>query len=524
MRFVDLLNNAAWTATYRDVTLAPHSARRLVEQAASRLHHAEQTAQDALRSATGATSAGVAGVAVAVPAAASALPDIRQLTVFCAFTPLETLLCYCIASRLGLLAAVLSPRTLPRFLDDIGPGLAVRLVAPSGHKLPDAAASYGALLLDLAPELACGRDDALSDPASEPAFDPVFEPAPAPAQECRLVFNTSGTTGKPKRVLCAESRLIGNAAMVAGYLGLQASDRTLCTFPVHFMYGLSTSLCTLLTGGHIEYCDFLHSGLLASKVVEHGITVLPVIGDWADGLSERWQQLGHVPQRLLLLNASDRLTRQQAETLLPHASALWNNFGQTESGPRMFAVDLSQIEDLGSVTYFGTIAPGFPAFDTLQLRIAGDEHDGCGELSYRTPYAMLGYLNDDGSIAPAPEWIASGDLFRRAANGAYLWAGRAAHTIKVNGQFVSLRALADDLLTYQTVTGVGYARGHVDELCLFVEAEQPASDLDAQLRRVVARTLRGKYSDIRIVPALPRTESGKIDFKQLTLTLAKELA
>jgi acyl-coenzyme A synthetase/AMP-(fatty) acid ligase len=515
MRFVDLLNNAAWTATYRDATLTPHSARRLVERAASRLHHAELAAQQALRAATGAAVPAPAHA----PAAAPAPADSRQLTVFCAFTPLETLLCYCVASRLGLLAAVLSPRTLPRFLDDVGPGLAVRLVAPSGHKLPDAAASYGALLLDLAPAIAdadADADDAPSDASSGPA--------PAPAQECRLVFSTSGTTGKPKRVLCAESRLIGNAAMVAGYLGLRASDRTLCTFPAHFMYGLSTSLCTLLTGGHIEYCDFLHSGLLASKVVERGITVLPVIGDWADGLSERWRQLGHVPQRLLLLNASDRLTRRQAETLLPHASALWNNFGQTESGPRMFAVNLSQIDDLGSVTYFGTIAPGFPAFDALQLRIAGDDADGCGELSYRTPYAMLGYLNDDGSIAPAPEWIASGDLFRRAANGAYLWAGRAAHTIKVNGQFVSLRALADDLLTYQTVTGVGYARGHVDELYLFVEAEQPASDLGAQLRRVVARTLRGKYSDIRIVPALPRTESGKIDFKQLTLTLAKELA
>ena len=504
MRFVDLLNNAAWTATYRDATLAPHSARRLVERAARRLHHAELAARDALRSATGAASAAPA--------------DTPRLTVFCAFTPLETLLCYCIASRLGLLAAVLSPRTLPRFLDDVGPGLAVRLVAPSGHKLPDAAASYGALLLDLAPELD------LDLTATADADDESSDPAPAPAQECRLVFSTSGTTGKPKRVLCAESRLIANAAMVAGYLGLRASDSTLCTFPVHFMYGLSTSLCTLLTGGHIEYCDFLHPGLLASKVAEHGITVLPVIGDWADGLSERWQQLGHVPQRLLMLNASDRLTRQQAETLLPHATALWNNFGQTESGPRMFAVNLSQIEDLGSVTYFGTIAPGFPAFDALELRIAGDDADGCGELSYRTPYAMLGYLNDDGSITPPPEWIASGDLFRRAANGAYLWAGRAAHTIKVNGQFVSLRALADDLLTYQTVTGVGYARGKVDELCLFVEAEQPASDLGAQLRRVVARTLRGKYSDIRIVPALPRTESGKIDFKQLNLTLAKELA
>lgn len=481
MRFVDLLTDAAaWTASYRDTQLDAPRARAVVERAALRLAQA--------------------GANEAAPA----------LTVFCAFTPLETLLCYCIASRLGLLAAVQSPRTLARFLDDLDPALAVRVAAPLGHRLPALTRAPDVTLLDLHPGGA----------GAAPA-----DPLPPATEECRLVFCTSGTTGKPKRVICAESRLVGNARMVADYLGLGAADRTLCTFPVHFMYGLSTTLCTLLTGGHIEYRDFLHPGILATAVIEHGVTVLPLIGDWADALAARWEQSGFAPGRLLLLNASDRLTIGQARTLLPFASALWNNFGQTESGPRLFAINLSQVEDLDSVAYRGTIAPGFPAFDGLELRIApGDDADGCGMLSYRTPYAMLGYLGDDGSTTAPDEWIASGDLFRLAPNGAYLWAGRAAHTIKVNGQFMSLRALADDLLTYQTVTGVGYARGNVDELCLFVEAEQPASDLGARLHQAVARTLRGKHSDIRIVPALPRTESGKIDFKQLNLALAKELA
>lgn len=493
MRFIDLFNNGAWSATYRSGTLNALRARQLVESAAQRLQTVQQTAQKALRSTT------------------DSIPAQQQLTVFCAFTPLEALLCYGIASRLGLLAAVLSPRALPRFLDNTGPRLALQLVAPSGRKLPETTANHDTLLLDLT----------LESIAAEVV--PELSSLPMPTQECRLVFNTSSTTGKPKRVLCAESRLIGNAAMVANYLGLQASDRTLCTFPVQFMYGLSTSLCTLLTGGHIEYYDFLHPGLLASTVTEHGITVLPLIGDWAEGLSVTWQQAGFVPKRLLILNASDRLTRQQACALLPYATALWNNFGQTESGPRMFAINLSQIDDLDSLTYGNTIAPGFPAFEALELRIApSNDADGCGELFYRTPYAMLGYLNDDGSIMPPQEWIASGDLFCRAANGAYLWAGRSAHAIKINGQFVSLRALADDLLTCQSVTGVGYARGRTDELCLFVEAEQPASNLNLQLRQAVTRTLRGKHPDIRIVPALPRTESGKIDFKQLNMALARE--
>jgi acyl-coenzyme A synthetase/AMP-(fatty) acid ligase len=478
MRFVELFTNAAWTARYRDTVLDAPRARALVERAARRLD------------------------------AAGTAP---QLTVFCAFTPLETLLCYGIASRLGLLAAVLSPRTLPRFMEDLGPAMTVRVAAPIGHKLPVTGTGTEVVLLDLDPDRI--------------APDPRLDALAAPEQEARLVFCTSGTTGKPKRVICAETRLIGNARMVADYLGLNEDDRTLCTFPVQFMYGLSTSLCTLLTGGYIEYCDFLHPGLLAAKAMDHAITVLPLIGDWADGLASRWSQLRYAPERLLLLNASDRLTVQQARTLKPFASALWNNFGQTESGPRLFAINLSQVEDLDSVAHRGTIAPGYPAFPELELKIGpSDDADGCGILSYRTPYAMLGYLNDDGSVTPPDDWIASGDLFRRAQNGVWLWAGRAAHTIKVNGQFVSLRALADDLLRYHTVTGVGYARGAVDELCLFVEAEQPAVDLDARLHQAVARTLRGKHSDIRIVPALPRTESGKIDFKQLNLALAKELA
>jgi acyl-coenzyme A synthetase/AMP-(fatty) acid ligase len=479
MRFVDFLYRDDWTAAYRGEHLDATVARALCTRATRMLHEAD-------------TPAGAA-----------------RLTVFCAFTPIEILMSYFIASRLGLLAAVQSPRTLGRFLADLDPGLAPRIVVPRGHKLPDVLCTHDVTWIDLR--------------TPEDADEPAGAPGCSGDSECRLVFCTSGTTGKPKRIVCAESRLVANAAMVSTYLGLQSTDRTLCAFPVNFMYGLSTTLCTLLTGGYIEYCDFLDPRALASMAAGRRTTVLPLLGDWAAALAERWAELGFRPERLLLLNASDRLLVQHAHTLLPFASALWNNFGQTESGPRLFAINLSEVEDLDRVAYRGTLAPGYPAGDGIELRIdAAEGENGFARMSYRTPYAMLGYLEDDGQITPVDGWIDSGDLFRRLDDGVYVWAGRVAHTVKVNGQFVSLRALADDLLHHDSVTAVGYAGARLDDLCLFVESPNPPSGLGVTLTSYVSRMLRGRQAAVRVVPTLPRTESGKIDFKQLNQAMLAE--
>ncbi len=427
------------------------------------------------------------------------------LTVFSVVTPLEALVAYFTASHLGLFAAVASPRALPALLAGQARGTVARIVHPAGRALPPDAGATPRLAVDYLAK--AGPSEARLPPAS--------------ARAARLVFSTSGTTGEPKRVVCDERRLAGNAELVSRYLGLERRDRTVCAFPLTFMYGLSTALCSLVSGGELHFRSYLNAHELAAAVAELGASVVPILGDWAEQIASTWGFLGFRPTRLLVLNASDRLHRKQAEALMPFASAFWNNFGQTEAGPRLFAIDLKAVRRLDVVSHGGLLAPGYPVHPGIEVRIeASEEEGGFGAMSYRTPFASLGTWQRDGSIAPAPEWIESGDLMKRSPEGVYLWAGRTEHTLKVKGELMSLRSMTDQLLLHHAVTGVGYAKGASGTVSIFLECAGPLRE--SSLVDDARRLLRGAPVRLHILPKLPRTESGKVDYRLLSQAAERE--
>lgn len=477
MRFIDFLDDYRWHARYREELLDATTASEIVDRIAVTLVNAP-----------GASAGG--------------------LTIFCTFTPLETVLSYFVASRLGLLAAVLSPRNLPGFLDSLAATSVAACVVPLGRKAPSCLAAIPTLRADFGTT----RKTVCTDGA--PGTSGPHREIP----RSRLVFSSSGSTGTPKRIVHDEHRLIGNARMVADYLGLRATDRTLCAFPPNYMYGLSTTLCTLVSGGSIEYDDLGAPSLLARHAEVIGATVLPILGDWAPALSDHWAFRGPArrPRRRIILNASDRLLAQQAARLLPHASALWNNFGQTEAGPRLFAVRIADLDELERLSCEGVVAPGFAASPDIAAFVS-DNSDarGFGELFYRSPFAMQGHLCADGTIRPVDDWIASGDLFRRERDGLFRWGGRSAHAIKSNGRFIYWRSLVDNLLMHDGITGAFLTKNESGRMSLFVEHESEERQILAELTPLVARALPGIQPSIHLLPELPRTESGKVDARRL---------
>lgn len=467
MRFTDILNTGHWTVGHRNLLLRREDVSALVSFVVAQL------APEKL--------------------------DPEVISVFCVFSPIEMFVAYFVASRLGLLAAIGSPRTLPILVE----GLNTEVIGC--YIIPAHARKYPVL-----PEVRIVRPDFCP---SNTADVRVLE-GPTSTASARFVFCSSGSTGTPKRIVHSEDRLIANARMVSDYLGLNAEDRTFCVFPISYMYGLSTTLCSLLTSGHIEYGEFLNSSLLAHQTDETRTTVLPIIGDWAYRLAEAWS--GHaLPARRVVLNASDRLLRGQADALLPYVSALWNNFGQTEAGPRLFATQLTR-DNIDSMSHADVIAPGYLTDHKIETKISPNiDTSGFGALSYRTPYSMISTLSPCGVLTQSPEWIDSGDLFRREADGLYRWGGRVAHIIKQNGLFVSLRGIADSLLLHRLVSGVGFGKDLHGQLTFFVESETGGSQLEQELMPIISSQLRGHGAKVCVLPKLPRTESGKIDSKRL---------
>lgn len=539
MRFRDFLKRTDWSASYRGAVLGAASASDWVAAAGERLYSRNVRA-------------------AGVPAMAA--PETETLTVFVTFSPLEALLCFFLASDLGLLAAVMSPRTLGDVVPNCGTGMTVRFVLLEGRRVPASLVGREVLLLP-AWNSGTGHDtirraasqaarwaaaptqpegdgwsgaraaaarwaDRVMTQTSEP--DPgaasQWNAAAAPTRQARLVFCSSGTTGTPKRIVYDEETLVANAAVVTGYLGIDSSDRSLCAFPITYMYGLSTTLCALHSGSRIDYVDFTNARLMASDAERLDSTVLPILGDWSRAIVDEWQTRRFRSQRLRLLNASDRITVQQVLALRGFCGQVWNNFGQTESGPRLFALDVTRIDSFDRYEHDGIIAPGYPVHPDIQTMIHEPTSRGVGPLLYRSPFAMRGLLRSDLTLDPAPEWIPSGDNFQRDWDGLHKWGGRTAHMIKISGQLFSLRALADGLLSVPGVTDVGYAKSDTGMLFLFAEVpdDTAGSERSAAIRAMVDLMLPTVPYRLRFVDALPRTETGKLDARALSRTLAEE--
>ncbi|RAW93239.1 MULTISPECIES: AMP-binding protein [unclassified Photorhabdus] len=185
-------------------------------------------------------------------------------------------------------------------------------------------------------------------------------------------FMTSGTTSKPKLVQYQEIRLTANAHQVSLYLNLSARDNTLCFFPVQYMYGLSTMLSSLISQGGLVFEQYQLSSV--SEIISYyGINTLPLIGDWMIPLSKVL-----VASRVRLntiLNASDRLLNIQASQMLTCCDVLWNNFGQTESGPRLFCQRLETVNDIEKRSRNSVVAPGFVMSDRIKIQLRKNSED-----------------------------------------------------------------------------------------------------------------------------------------------------
>jgi len=184
-------------------------------------------------------------------------------------------------------------------------------------------------------------------------------------------------------------------------------------------------------------------------VERNQITILPLIGDWMLPISKIFEKRNIKLKNIL--NASDRLLTVQAESILPHCEVLWNNFGQTESGPRIFCNKLTSIDDIANTSYAGVVAPGKVMVPEIKVQVSlGNDmvSDFGHHMVYQSPFSFDGYVNSFLELSSKPEWIDSGDLFKMDSNGYYYWVSRSVNEFKYNGKFVPIQLISNDILVY----------------------------------------------------------------------------
>lgn len=416
----------------------------------------------------------------------------------------------------------------------LGVWLAGGVVCPLDPTAPDATlaavAREAAACAAVAPE---GAVTTLRHAAPAPAIARSRDDAATAADLAMIIF-TSGSSGAPKGVMLTHGNVMASLRAIVAYLEIGPRDRVLCVPPMFLDYGIYQALFAMFAR-----CELVLSGgeknplRLLALIREKRPTILPVIPALASGLARvlnLFGQVEHAPR--LVTNTGGHLAPATVEALrraFPGV-AVTPMYGLTETKRALFLPPEMVDAKPGSV---GGPMPGMDA------RVVVTEPDGSlreaadgevGELWLRGASMMQGYHAPEATggarIVPGrwrdDNWLATGDLFERDADGCLWFRGRSKLLIKQKGWCVyprDLEAAAEAEPEVGSAVCVGREEADGDESAILFVVAPAVAGADARealadrIRERLHVTLRPR--EIRFLAEWPASPVGKIDLGAL---------
>jgi long-chain acyl-CoA synthetase len=353
--------------------------------------------------------------------------------------------------------------------------------------------------------VAAGRVEAIS--GSPPPPRELLRPA-------AFIIFTSGSTGKPKGVVIGHDRLAGKLAVLDRLLGLGPHDKVILPLQLTFIFGIWVALLALYRGARLA--------LLPRFTLE---TVAHAFGDGGSILAAVPSMLRAVtggprveaPALRTILCGGESLPAPLVDSMgrmLPQAR-LYDLYGLTETGSCDFCLPPD-----GRPTGAGSIGRPTEGVDFRVLTVDGSPaHDGVsGELSIRTPYGMLGYLDAPDLTAHSfsEGYFKTGDLARLRADGRVEIVGRLKDIISRGGNKIAPAEIDAVLAAHPGVAAVltaGIPDARFGEaICAIVVPKAGAAVTAEALRHWAAERIeRYKVPDrIHFRDALPVGPTGKL--------------
>jgi acyl-CoA synthetase (AMP-forming)/AMP-acid ligase II len=344
----------------------------------------------------------------------------------------------------------------------------------------------------------------------------IIADRPPPARpllrDAAVVIFTSGSTGEPKGVVIGHQRLADKLAVLDRLLGLRADDVVLVPLQLTFIFGLWVGLLALMRGARLVLVPKFSHDAIARGLQD--ATVLAGVPSMFRTLLAG--QPPEAPPLRAILTGGEVLPPRLADAMRRFApAAIYDLYGLTETGSCDFC-----LAPADQPAGFGSI--GTPT-ERVAFRIA---HDGiavgpskAGELQIRTPFGMLGYLDDpqltDASFDDG--YFKTGDLARRTASGRVELVGRAKDIVSRGGHKIAPQEI-DHLLAEHPDIAAALCAGVPDErlgeVIHAVVVPRAGARLDTAALRdwVLARTERFKVPDaFYIRDTLPAGSTGKAD-------------
>ena len=348
-------------------------------------------------------------------------------------------------------------------------------------------------------------------------------PARSGPDDLACLLYTSGTSGKPKGVMLSHRNLSSNVRQCLEHVGLRDDDVLLGVLPQFHSFGLTVlTILPLVRGLRTIYSARFVPQHIVRLLREHRPTMFVAIpsmynallavksAESADFASLRFTVSGGEP---LPEDVFERFRERFGITIcegygLTETSPVTNWCRPTEWRRRSVGTPVPRVEQVIVDPGSGTILP------------QGRE----GEVYVRGPNRMLGYFNlpEETAQAITPEgWFRTGDMGRFDKDGHLSITGRIKEMLIVGGENVFPREIEEAINRHPAVHAsavIGMTdpmRGEVP--IAFVELEEGATFDERSILSLCRDQLAGYKvpRDIRVLDALPRNPTGKIQRREL---------
>jgi len=337
---------------------------------------------------------------------------------------------------------------------------------------------------------------------------------------------SGGTTGRPKAAVQPHRSYMNTAQCYARQIVCYTEeDVTLSVPKLYFGYAMGSNLLFPFAAGaaSVLFDDRCTADAIFSRIARYRPTVLITVPTMIN------QMVSH-PNAGRQDFSSIRVAISAGEGLPEELHARWDQlFGvpllDGLGTAEMWHIFLSN--RLGRIRRgtLGEVVPGF------EIRVADEEGrevpDGTiGHLWVRGGSRALGYWQqlDKSAACFRGEWVVTGDLVRRDADGYYTYGGRADELLKVSGKWLSATEVEGCLLQHPAVSqvavvGVADANGLVKPHA-WVIARERRTGLADELKAFVRDRLEAYKCprEVIFVDSLPATHLGKVDRGKLRAT------
>jgi benzoate-CoA ligase family protein len=330
---------------------------------------------------------------------------------------------------------------------------------------------------------------------------------------------SGGTTGRPKAAVQPHRSFVNTTRCYARQVLCYTEDDVSLSVPkLYFGYATGSNLLFPFAAGaaSVLFDDRCTAEVVFSRIARFRPTILITVPTMIN------QMVSH-PEAGRQDLSSLRLATSAGEGLPEALHARWD---QTFGIPlldglgtaEMWHIFLSNRPGRVRRGTLGEVVPGF------EIKVADEEGrevpDGTiGYLWVRGGSRALGYWQqlEKSQSCFRGEWVVTGDLVRRDADGYYTYGGRADELLKVSGKWLSATEVEGCLLQHPAVSqvavvGVADANGLVKPHAYVVPRER-RDGLVEELKAFVCDRLEHYKCprEVIFVDSLPTTHLGKVD-------------